>query len=43
VVDAAPIAPGPITTALCGTAVLNDPWLNKGTAFSLEERQALAP
>ncbi len=30
-----------LSTCLRGTAVLNDPWLNKGTAFSLEERQAL--
>jgi malate dehydrogenase (oxaloacetate-decarboxylating) len=31
----------PIRTALRGSALLNDPALNKGTAFSREERRAL--
>ncbi|KAJ6442775.1 LOW QUALITY PROTEIN: NAD-dependent malic enzyme, mitochondrial [Purpureocillium lavendulum] len=31
---------GPLDCALSGTAVLNDPFFNKGTAFTLEERRA---
>ncbi|MEB3264516.1 MAG: NAD-dependent malic enzyme [Synechococcus sp.] len=37
-----PISPPAQATTLRGTAVLADPWLNKGTAFPREERRALA-
>ena len=31
---------GPLDCALSGTALLNDPFFNKGSAFPLEERRA---
>ena len=37
----APITPGAIATALRGADLLNDPLLNKGTAFSRQERREL--
>ncbi len=36
-----PSATDPLNVTTRGLEILNDPWLNKGTAFTIEERKAL--